>query len=194
MGERRKPQTRRTWSEDDIQFLKENLHLDHKELGDKFGVAPSAITKIKQRYGLSRLVFVDDLPGRMWKEVAEFPSYLISDHGELKNSSRGNLIKARVDKNGYLCVQFKVGELTKSRTLHRLVALAFLTRSEKRTVVNHKDGNKLNNHVSNLEWVTAQENIQHAHEMGLMNLPSGDAHWSRRNPQLFEERVRACRK
>lgn len=65
--------------------------------------------------------------------------------------------------------------LTKNRkqygfTIHRLVASTFISSPENCKVeINHKDGNKLNNHVSNLEWVTHKYNIEHAYSNGLIN-------------------------
>lgn len=56
------------------------------------------------------------------------------------------------------------------RSVHSLVAKAFLNKLPHHQCVNHKDGNKENNHVDNLEWVTTQENIKHAYDIGLLKL------------------------
>lgn len=79
----------------------------------------------------------------------------------------GGFIRQYVDKDGYMRVMVNP---TKKRTwfgVHRIVAQAFIPNPEGKPQVNHKDGNKSNNHVSNLEWSTAKENINHAWDMGL---------------------------
>lgn len=74
-----------------------------------------------------------------------------------------------LNNRGYLSVVVR----RKTHMLHRLVALAFIPNIEGKSFVNHKDGNKLNNHVDNLEWCTASENNQHARETGLNVQPRG---------------------
>lgn len=58
-------------------------------------------------------------------------------------------------------------------SVHRLVALSFIPNPEKKPQVNHKDANKGNNHVSNLEWATSKENIRHSIDNGLQVMPKG---------------------
>lgn len=73
---------------------------------------------------------------------------------------------------------------------HRLVAEYFIPNPENKKWVNHKDGNKANNHHSNLEWVTPKENSQHAVKLGLMQNQKGEANNS---SKLTEIQVRAIR-
>ena len=66
------------------------------------------------------------------------------------------------DKNGYHIVSLSLNGKKYTRKIHRLVALAFIPNPENKSEVNHKDGDKWNNDVSNLEWVTPLENTRHA--------------------------------
>ena len=62
--------------------------------------------------------------------------------------------------------------------VHRLVAMTYLPNPENKPTVNHKDGVKLNNNLSNLEWATHQENVQHAFDTGLTVAQRGEKRWS----------------
>ena len=181
---------RKQWAEDELQFIRDNIHLSHADLGDRFGVSAGSISRVKTRYRINRLseaVLSDD---RQWRVIEEFPSYEISNHGEVRNIARGNLVKNRIGKDGYPLISFKCGTKTVNRAVHRLVALAWLPKPRGMNEVNHKDGVKANCAVTNLEWTTKQGNMQHAHAHGLMNTPSGDGHWSRRDPKKFQTLVR----
>jgi hypothetical protein len=78
------------------------------------------------------------------------------------------ILKPEVTKFGYYRVVLCCNGKTHKKSVHRLVAEAFLPNPGDKPQVNHKDGNKLNNNVSNLEWCTASENSRHAWDTGLV--------------------------
>jgi hypothetical protein len=91
--------------------------------------------------------------------------YFVSNLGRFKNSYGTIMENYKTNDNGYIRVYI----YNKTIALHRLVALTFLENSENKEQVNHKDGNKLNNSVDNLEFVTNKENQLHKFQMGLGN-------------------------
>lgn len=99
----------------------------------------------------------------IWKDVEESPIYEVSNFGRVKKKNNGRILKLQ-EHNGYKRVYLYVNGKQKKRRVHRLVAIAFIgmPKDENKLFVNHIDGNKSNNHVSNLEWVTHKENIYHA--------------------------------
>jgi hypothetical protein len=173
------------WTEKDILFIKDNLHLSNAELAKHLGSTADAICQLKVRKKLNRLQNIT-LEDREWRTVTELPDYEVSDHGEVRNKKRGNILRSRVDKNGYYKIEFKLGTKTLNRNIHRLLALEFIDNPNNEPEVNHEDGNKLNNYWENLEWVSSSYNMQHAHDNGLINMPKGDDHWTRkRNVKQF---------
>lgn len=95
--------------------------------------------------------------------------YYITAEGECYNSRTGKYLKGQINKkNGYKSFYITLPNGNRKRLYaHRLVALAFLDPIENKNEVNHIDGNKLNNSISNLEWVNSTENKNHAHNLGL---------------------------
>ena len=79
----------------------------------------------------------------------------------------GRSLKGNVTSSGYRAVECRNERVRKIQLIHRLVAEKYIPNPENKPCVNHKDGNKLNNHADNLEWVTHLENSQHAIKMGL---------------------------
>ncbi len=101
-----------------------------------------------------------------WKEVAGSPGYYVSSLGRVVSQLRGpdsrRILKASPNNVGYLCVKVPVDGKHKTGLVHRLVAFAFLPpQPTPKHEVNHRDGNKLNNAPSNLQWMTRRENQLH---------------------------------
>lgn len=93
--------------------------------------------------------------------------YSVSDQGNIKSNLTGNLLKPQIQNSGYYLVHLNYNGKRKASTIHRLVAIAFVENPEGKTMVDHKDCNKLNNHATNLRWATPIENGQYASENGL---------------------------
>lgn len=100
----------------------------------------------------------------MEKAIKDFYNYTISDNGIVRNKVTNTIKKGSSNNtgNGYLYVDLYRNNKRQRKYIHRLVAEAFIPNPEDKTMVNHKDGDTKNNTVSNLEWVTAKENVEHA--------------------------------
>lgn len=101
----------------------------------------------------------------------------IPGHTQFRASPDGTVFGKRkrpmlghVDKSGYRNVLFSESGKTKQYLVHRLIAITFIPNPNDLPMVNHKDGNKLNNSVENLEWCTRSENTKHSYENGLQTV------------------------
>ena len=96
-------------------------------------------------------------------------TYFITEDGNCYNNKTGKYLKGQIGKNGYLSFSLTLPDGSKKRVYaHRLVALNYLPTPKKGNIeVDHVDGNKLNNHYSNLEWVSPKENQQRALKLEL---------------------------
>ena len=99
-------------------------------------------------------------------------------------------MKRRLTFDGYVKVTLTMHNKAKDFRVHRLVAQAFIENIENKETVNHKDGNKLNNNASNLEWSNRHEQLEHAYKLGLKKPMRG---CSNKNAKLTEEQVRYIR-
>ena len=95
--------------------------------------------------------------------------YEVKSEGFVVNSVTGRVLKVDKSPCGHHRITLCIGGIAERHYLHRLVAKGFVENPDNKPFVNHKDGNKDNNHFSNLEWVTIQENTIHAFDMGLRN-------------------------
>lgn len=107
----------------------------------------------------------------IWKPIPIVPynkNYEVSNLGRVRritsacSTHAGKILKADVARNGYLRVVLYHKSKRKRISVHRLVGLTFIPNLENLPYINHKDGNKDNNIVSNLEWVTPKQNGHHA--------------------------------
>jgi len=107
-----------------------------------------------------------------------YPYYGFTADGKVYSFKRNQWLSTKVTPNGY--VQATLRAYNKTVYVHRMVADLFCDSGTGNTV-NHRDGNKQNNHYSNLEWVSMKENVDHARKSGLRaDTPKGDACWNTR--------------
>lgn len=96
---------------------------------------------------------------KMFKQIENF-NYEINEQGEVRNTKFNRFLKPFNNGNGYLCVDlFHNGE-SNVRSIHRLI-MQYFGPEQTAEEVNHKDGNKLNNTLNNLEWITKADNQRH---------------------------------
>lgn len=141
----------------------------------------------------------------VWKDVFGFEGlYLVSSRGQVMNLDRmlpckngtTRICKSKIIKPckrlGYLAVTLVARNSQRTQILiHRLVAAHFIPNPENKPQVNHKDGNKHNNFINNLEWATRSENMLHSYRLGLHkpNKPflGKENHYSSRPVKQFDK-------
>lgn len=129
-----------------------------------------------------------------WRDIEGY-------NGEYKISNKCRVVSLKCnnfyimspgrDSQGYYTVALTKNGNPKSHLLHVLLAKAFIPNPENKPVVNHKDGNKINNSLDNLEWVTYKENNEHAYAIGLKKPCQGTRH---KSAKLSDEAVKFIRK
>lgn len=110
--------------------------------------------------------------GEIWKDIIGYEgAYQVSNFGRVKSLSRntfdgrkvnGKIMTLCEDSDGYLLAHLRKENISFNAKVHRLVALAFINNKYGKPEVNHIDGDKRNNHIDNLEWVTCSENLKHS--------------------------------
>lgn len=114
----------------------------------------------------------------IWKEIKDYPNYQISNLGRVKALKfysnvhkkyydRELILKEKTNRYGYKFVALSNELGRKNKSIHRLVAEAFIKKNNNYNEVNHIDGNKSNNKVNNLEWCSRRDNVLHSYKLGL---------------------------
>lgn len=103
----------------------------------------------------------------MRKEIAGYPNYYIFETGAIISKRTGYPLCVDMSSGGYWRVTLCRDGVAKKFFIHRLIAQHFIEPIDGLNCVNHKDGDKLNNHVSNLEWISRSDNQKHAYKLGL---------------------------
>jgi hypothetical protein len=108
----------------------------------------------------------------VWQKLKNFPNYEINELGQVRSLKRKNikLLKPNLDKDGYYMLYLRKNNKTFAVKLHRLVLIQYKENVENKETVNHINGNKSDNKLTNLEWSTRSENSKHAFDTNL-NIP-----------------------
>lgn len=147
----------------------------------------NAGTARRKKYINYKIFLIFYIMQEIFKSIPLFPGYEVSNFGTVKSlvkkvryvhavtreehfrETSELILKQYMGKFGYLFVQLRRHDKkVKNKPIHLLVAETFLIRHTHHEVVNHIDGNKTNNHVSNLEWCTRRQNVDHAMKSGLI--------------------------
>lgn len=133
-----------------------------------------------------------------WRQISGYEFiYSISENGDIRSeyagtgSSKSGILKIGVDNHGYPRVGLTKNGTQKGYRLSALVAAVFIGVRPEGYDIDHIDGNKLNNHYRNLEYVTRKENIIRSHKLGLQRPPKGSDHWK---SKINEDTIKAIRR
>lgn len=101
----------------------------------------------------------------IWKVIQDVPDYEVSNCGRVRRVDNKKVIVGAINNKGYHRFDLMLNQKRIARHGHRLVAEAFISNPDSKPFVNHKDGNKANNYIDNLEWCTQKENMIHAYHI-----------------------------
>ena len=97
----------------------------------------------------------------VWVKIQNYPNYSVSNNGDIRNNATNRILKYYI-RNGYKSISLCKENVKKTFNIHNIVADHFLNKPSYKCVVNHKDENKLNNSVENLEFITYAENTKYS--------------------------------
>jgi len=134
------------------------------ETAKKYGVSYSVVRRLTKGLNKMRKVPQDAIVGELWRGVVGHEDYYqVSDHGRVRSLYTGKIMGTGLN-NWYRTTTLCKNGTRKSVCVHQIVAKAFIPNPLNKPCVNHIDGDKTNNHVSNLEWATFKENETHSYK------------------------------
>ena len=101
------------------------------------------------------------------KQISGYENYKISEDGIVYSSYTNSVKRTSLHRQGYFLIGLYKDKVEKKMLVHRLVAMTYIDNPNGYKYVNHIDGDKKNNHIGNLEWVTSSDNQKHAYKNGL---------------------------
>nr|QBK85392.1 MAG: HNH endonuclease [Iridovirus LCIVAC01] len=119
-------------------------------------------------WGYVKEKITEEVRGDNWKEIKNYPGYRIYNNGQIYSDYISQYLKLTISGGYYRIGLCNDNGIQRKHQVHILVAQYFCDNSENKPIVNHIDGDKLNNHYTNLEWVTQSENMKHADSLGLI--------------------------
>ena len=145
------------WSAKELNTIKEMIAsgVSTLEIASCLNRTNAAIRKkIIELYGEIPIVNIED---EKWQKISD-TNYEVSTLGRIRRIGKRNITNGHLNKDGYVRVALSINKKWVPYLVHRLVAQAFISNPENKEQVDHIDGNRTNNHVNNLRWVTAEEN------------------------------------
>ena len=122
-----------------------------------------------------------------FKTISEYPMYEISKNGIIRNRETKKIKSQYVGSTGYYMCTLTKDKKHKPKRVHRLLAELFIPNPNNELFINHIDGNKLNNSISNLEWCSHSYNMKHAFRTGLINNTGEKNGMSKLNEEKVKE-------
>ncbi len=108
------------------------------------------------------------------RQIADYPRYYVTDLGLVWSTNTGDWVKQKLGDRGYYSVYLSKKGRLKTIKVHKLVAEAFISKRPEGMTINHKNGTKTDNSLTNLEFVSQTQNIRHAYSLGLVHTLSGE--------------------
>lgn len=174
---------------DELKFKRQPLRLDLQGQR-RHGYQPPwrKTPRPNKTAGRAAATLAESMEGRICRPAAGLDCYLATECGRIISLLSGRLLGGAPSKKGYYAMRFSTPTGRKPMYFHAIIAETFLGPRPSGSEVNHRDGDKLNNAVSNLEYISKGDNVRHAYRTGL-NLSGVRCPWAK----LTEDQVREVR-